>query len=114
MTDGFSLPAGLMLHYILDDLGHAQPCPDLLRWGRFMEQPNARTLGDTDVDGVRVSTVFLGLDHNYSGKGPPVLWETMIFGGEHDGWQWRYTSREDAEVGHQAVIWWLTGQGAEP
>lgn len=28
-----------------------------------------------------ISTVFLGIDHNYSNAGPPVLWETMIFGG---------------------------------
>ena len=26
-----------------------------------------------------VSTVFLGIDHDHSGVGPPVLWETMIF-----------------------------------
>jgi hypothetical protein len=34
----------------------------------------------------RISTVFLGLDHGFSfGKGsPPVLFETMIFGGPLD------------------------------
>src|SRR5215471_17514474 len=30
-------------------------------------------------NGGRVSTVFLGLDHNYSGVGPPIVFETMIF-----------------------------------
>lgn len=55
--------------------------------------------GDTERDGVRVSTVFLGLDHSF-GAGPPVLWETMIFGGDHDEYQERYTSYEDAVEGH--------------
>jgi hypothetical protein len=34
-----------------------------------------------------VSTVFLGLDHNYSGHGPPLLFETMVFqDGKSDTW----------------------------
>jgi len=32
-------------------------------------------------DSLWVSTVFLGLDHNFSSKGPPVVFETMVFGG---------------------------------
>lgn len=53
---------------------------------------NGRRSG-TDLPGaVRVSTVFLGLDH-FGRVGEPVLWETMIFGGAHDGYQARYTSR---------------------
>jgi hypothetical protein len=30
-------------------------------------------------DGREVSTVFLGLDHNLSGSGPPLLFETAVF-----------------------------------
>ena len=33
----------------------------------------------TDVGAYRISTVFLGLDHNYEMHGPPILWESMIF-----------------------------------
>lgn len=29
---------------------------------------------------LKVSTVFLGLDHNYGPSGPPILFETMTFG----------------------------------
>jgi hypothetical protein len=105
---------GLMLHYILDDLGNAQPCEDLGRWARFMDAPHARTLGDDTIDDARVSTGFLGLDHNHTLSGPPVLWETMIFGGAHDSWQARYTSKLDAIVGHHAVLAWVQGHGPEP
>jgi hypothetical protein len=49
---------------------------------------------------LRASTVFLGFDYNFSGKGPPLLWETMILGGGHGGYCERYASRKDALAGH--------------
>ena len=63
-------------------------------------------------DDVRVSTVFLCMDHGrlFDDDGQPienpvpVLWETMIFGGEHDQYQERYTSHEDALAGHQRAL----------
>ena len=55
------------------------------------------------VDDIHVSTVFLGLDHAWQSD-IPVLWETMIFGGEHDQYQERYTSYEDALEGHQTAL----------
>ena len=60
-------------------------------------------LKDRNGDDGNVSTVFLGLDHSWSG-GKPVLWETMIFGGEHDEYQARYTTYEDALEGHQEAL----------
>ena len=54
--------------------------------------------GDEEI---RVSTVFLGLDHNHSQEGPPILFETMIFGGEHDQSQWRYWTFDEALQGHR-------------
>lgn len=53
-----------------------------------------------------VSTVWLGLDHNFSGIGPPVIFETMIFGGgeEWEDSQWRYSTEAEALAGHQAAI----------
>lgn len=53
---------------------------------------------------VRVSTVFLMLDHNYIPGGPPVLFETMIFGGDHDGYQDRYTTKAEALIGHEKAV----------
>jgi hypothetical protein len=53
---------------------------------------------------VTVSTVFLGLDHSFGG-GPPVLFETMVFG-MPDGseYQDRYHTWQEAEAGHREVV----------
>lgn len=50
-----------------------------------------------------VSTVFLSLNHNFGEEGPPILWETCVMGAADDYMQ-RYTSREDAERGHDLVL----------
>ena len=49
---------------------------------------------------MQISTVFLGLDHAF-GSGPPILWETMIFGGLLDEFQERYATKAEALAGHQ-------------
>ena len=56
-----------------------------------------------DINDVTVSTVFLGLDHSYN-ENVPVLWETMIFGGEHNLYQERYSSYEGALEGHERAV----------
>jgi hypothetical protein len=43
------------------------------------------------------------LDHGFGG-GPPVLWETMVFGGKLDQQCERYTSRDLALAGHQDIV----------
>lgn len=55
------------------------------------------------ADDVRVSTVFLGLDHRF-GEGPPLLFETMIFGGEHDQYQTRCSTWSEAEEMHKQAL----------
>ena len=64
---------------------------------------NNRRVAKTEFDDGFVSTVFLGLDHRF-GPGEPVLWETMIFGGPHNEYQKRYTSRATAELGHRKAV----------
>ena len=88
--------------YILDSNGNPVVENDVLAWGRWYESANRKLAKDV-IGEVTVSTVFLSLDHGH-GDGPPVLWETMIFGGEHDGYQERYTSREDAVAGHARAV----------
>ena len=51
---------------------------------------------------VKVSTVFLGMDHSW-GNGPPLIFETMIFGGKHDMDQERYSTYSEAKRGHLAM-----------
>lgn len=112
--------------YIL--VGHTPvPAADVLEWGRWYETADRRVAQDilpndshsvdctcaVCEDGVRVSTVFLGLDHNFFPGGIPILFETMIFGGEHSDYQERYATWEQAEAGHRRVVQALK-QGEAP
>lgn len=67
----------------------------------------------TDIDAdVNVSTVWLGLNHQF-GNGPPLFWESMIFGGNHDEHVWRYGSRAEALDHHEQIVRALR-EGREP
>lgn len=59
-----------------------------------------RCVGDTRIGDARVSTVFLVIDHNHCKHGLPIVFETMVFGGEHDLYCERYATWNEAEVGH--------------
>lgn len=105
-------------HYVLDEDGEAVPEPDLLAWGAWLGEASrsgGRHLGNDTVNGLRVSTVFLGMCHNHARyREPnmaPTLWETMVFderGGETESpwhhYQDRYDSREAALAGHAEVV----------
>jgi hypothetical protein len=53
---------------------------------------------------VQVSTVWLGLDHNWWPGRPKRIFETMIFGGKLDLQQWRYSTEEEAMEGHEEAV----------
>jgi hypothetical protein len=53
------------------------PEPDLMKWAEWMQTADCIVFQEEIAGGV-VSTVFLGLDHQY-GAGPPLLFETMVF-----------------------------------
>jgi hypothetical protein len=94
-------------YYLLDDDHHIRVTRDVLEWAAFFENYKGRIVEQTRFEcGVLVSTVFLGLDHRYVGKGPPLLFETMVFEltMDGDGDQWRYASWDDAEAGHRAAV----------
>lgn len=61
-------------------------------------------VGDETIDGQRVSTVFLHLDHNWDPEGQPVLFETMIFGGPYDQEMWRYHTWDEAKASHDNIV----------
>lgn len=93
-------------YYILDEQRRVVPGKTLLEWGMWWETAN-RIVGQTRFDpDILVSTVFLGIDHRLWGDGPPLLFETMVFGISMDdeAWQWRYSSWDDAETGHKATV----------
>lgn len=100
--------------YVLDENGDPQPMPNLLTWAEWYEHRKERTddwiVAKTKVGDVEVSTVFLALDHNHTGVGPPILFETMCFAGKRgeefgdEEFFDRYATREEAKAGHERIV----------
>jgi hypothetical protein len=96
------------LKYILLDNGIAVPCPSLKAWCDWYETHD-RVIRQEVIGRSMVSTVFLGLDHNFYDDGPPILFETMIFGGPRDQSGWQYATQADALEGHNKAVELVTG-----
>lgn len=92
--------------YILID-GKPVLCTDPLHWSDWMHGLTNRIVVQTIEPelSLKVSTVFIGIDHNFSGVGPPHLFETMVFqkGVAFDEIE-RYATREDALAGHERFV----------
>lgn len=78
------------------------------QWARLMSDVEYKRIALTRVDDsgfvVEVSTVWLGLDHSFGFGGPPLLFETMVFGGPFDEEQWRWPNKVAALAGHDQVV----------
>lgn len=85
--------------YILDGKTPVR-CDDLLQWAQWY-QTTDRHVAEDHLGDIHVSTVFLGLDHQW-GDGPPLLFETMIFGGRHNQKYQRRCSTWDEAVAQHA------------
>lgn len=79
-------------------------------WSKAFEEE--RHIGDDTIGGQRVSTVWLGINHNW-GSGPTLIFETMIFGGPHDKYCERFATEEGARQGHWRIVQALR-QGVDP
>jgi len=94
-------------HYILNKDGEPQRCYDLLEWAVWYEHAGRRDriVKQETIWPSFISTVFLGLDHRWTSRGSPILWETMVFGGPLDSEQCRCSgSREQAMAMHIKLI----------
>lgn len=106
-------------HAILTEGGEVQAC-SLLSWAYWLEQNRAqRIIKQEDLPhGYRISTVFLGLNHQYHPKMSPLWFETMVFepsdgklspltGKIHKLGQeatcQRYSTLEEARAGHEMI-----------
>lgn len=80
---------------------------DLLEWGQQLQDPHYKRVKVTKLWwGGIVSTVWLGLDHQWQPGGPPLIFETMVFtwNGGDMGFQDRYTTCEHAEREHEEIV----------
>lgn len=90
------------MNYILD--GHKPVLEkDILKWSDWFKTAD-RSMSRTVVDESCICTSFLGIDHNWDGDGPPLLFETMVFGGSLDEEIERYSTWEEAVKGHQVMV----------
>ena len=104
--------------YILDDdynsvlLTDAFP-ESVRQWSEWNLDRERSRVAEDNIEGFRVSTVFLGLDHNYCSKGPPLLFETMVFDCRDDrdslseSYCDRYSTWDQAVEGHKKAIAWV-------
>ena len=89
---------------ILTEDKKVQPVP-LQEWAAFLEQknPSNRVIKQEDVNGVYISTVFLGLNHGFGGH--DKWFETMVFARDRepteDEYQKRYETYDEAIAGHE-------------
>lgn len=112
--------------YILDE-EHRPVEAELLVWARTFEVWENRRVAFDKTKLFEVSTVFLGIDHRGLSKGPPLLFETMVFERKAeirelfgrlmrikpDVDQMRYASWDDATAGHAAAVRRLRKQEAD-
>jgi hypothetical protein len=88
-------------YYDMDGEPYAN-CED---WAKDFNDITKRRVAQHEVAGYRVSTVLLGLDHNF-GSGPPLIFESMIFPPTSCDWDWtdRYATKEQAAEGHEQLV----------
>ncbi len=104
-------------HYFLNSDNSYTPC-DLMTWANQLEElwkEGRKHVGHIVIDGLRISTVWLGLNHNFLNIGKPLLFETMIFDDDGDcGWDYhyqeRYTTWDEAVEGHKTAIEWVKNE----
>lgn len=97
------------VHWILGGKSGRAPrvCPNLHAWVAFMADPARYRVDQTDVTlGVRVSTIFTGIDRSYAdleGEAP-ALFQTVVMGGPLDGHIFFAQSWEEAQGCHDGVL----------
>lgn len=92
------------MFYILSNDNKIIQTDDVHEWAMWRQISDKWRIALTRLsDDTEVSTVFLTINHQFD-NGAPILFETMVFGGEHDGYQRRYRTYVGAEAGHIQVV----------
>lgn len=95
------------MSYILDEHYNVVVESDPLVWSKWFKNTDRRTVAKwTAPNGLRVSTVFLGLDHNFDGDGAPLVFETMVFPADsyHDLYVDRCSTWDEAVKMHEKAV----------
>ena len=89
-------------------VAHEPVSCSLMEWARWFEHrsdENKETwqVAMTIIGEHEISTVFIGLNHQFVDGGHPLLFETMVFGPGDDDHQQRYTTWYQATAGHAQI-----------
>jgi len=84
---------------------------EYIKWSQ-QDEGKIRLIAQEDVGKVWISTVFLGLDHNYTQDGPPIVFETMVFARDEEDKSInydelemkRYSTVQEAKDGHELMV----------
>lgn len=95
-----ALMENTMEFYILDDDHNPIPTGYQEYVDYLKSKDGIPIVCKTQILNVEISTVFLGINHSMLHEAP-VLFETVIFGGDHDQYQQRYHTWAEAEAGHK-------------
>lgn len=87
-------------HYYYDKNG--KPL-NMIQWGELFQNPDYKIVKRDQIGDVKVYTVWLGMDHGFLNE-LPIIFETMVFGGEFDQYQERYATEQEALAGHKKIV----------
>ncbi len=96
-------------YYRLDENKNAVPCT-VKEWGdqrEFMRRTKTKHVDDEMVDGKRVSTVWLGINHAMDDEATPLIFETMVFDGKGEIYCQQFPTWQMAEEGHKEAVEWV-------
>ena len=88
-------------------------------WGRKHADFSYKVIKQESVSGHLVSTVWMGIDHRFTEKGAPLIFETMIFDQREDADSFsedyceRYSTEDAALAGHDQALAWLRDKLAQ-
>jgi hypothetical protein len=88
-----------------------KPC-DIETWAeqyKSLSRSNLRHVSDQTIGNYRISTVWLGIDHNFYNELYPLLFETMVFPKDSyaDIYMQRYSTWNEAVESHKKTVEWV-------
>jgi hypothetical protein len=92
-------------YYTINHLHEIKPC-GIEEWAIWFEHNFGGPLHfmfKTYAEDIEVSTVFLGIDHNFFGDGPPLIFETMVFRDGLGDEMMRCSTWEQAQEQHREM-----------
>lgn len=97
--------------YKLDENKRAVPC-SAEEWAeqrQRMRDNSSKNVSKDFVNGIEISTIWLGIDHG-GNDNRPLVFETMVFKPKSGGQECycdRYSTWEEAQLGHQRAFQWV-------